>query len=68
MFLQEPGFEQSLPVIPERVTSVNFTWRSSEKKTYFYEILDLDSYDRTVLHVPTLSMPRQGLVPKNTTG
>lgn len=66
--MQEPGFERSLPIIPERVTSVNFTWRSSEKKTYTYEILDLDSYDRSVLKVPTLSMPLQGVVPKNTTG
>ncbi|XP_003737157.1 protein shifted [Galendromus occidentalis] len=67
MFLQEPGFESSLPIIPERVNSVNFTWRSSEKKTYFYEIFDLDSYDRSVLNAPTISMPLQGLVPRNTT-
>ncbi|KAI5645087.1 WIF domain-containing protein [Phthorimaea operculella] len=62
-YILDPNFSHKLPVIPSEVEHVNFTWKS--RKKYFYNFDTLTSSDPMILHPPTLSIKRQGRVPKN---
>lgn len=66
--IKEPTFERHLPAIPDSVTSVNFTWRGGDHKSYVYEFLNLESSNLGVLNPPKLSIPMRGKVPKKTKG
>lgn len=66
--IKEPTFERHLPAIPDRVNTVNFTWRAGDQKGYEYEFLNLESSNLAILHPPTLSIPLRGKVPKKTKG
>ncbi|OQR70466.1 protein shifted-like [Tropilaelaps mercedesae] len=64
--IKEPTFESYLPALPDWVNTVNFTWRSGDKKSYIYDFLKLDSSNLGVLNSPKLSIPLRGKVPKKT--
>lgn len=66
--IKEATFERYLPAIPDRVNSVNFTWRGGDQKSYVYEFLTLESSNLDVLNPPKLSIPLRGKIPKKTKG
>lgn len=59
----DPNFEKYLPVIPSEVSTVNFTWKSGNKK-YYYNFDTLKSYDPQILGSPVTSIKTKGKVPK----
>ncbi|XP_020282545.1 protein shifted isoform X2 [Pseudomyrmex gracilis] len=61
--LLDPELENKLPIIPNEVSHVNFTWKSGAKK-YFYNFFRLKSYDETILKTPTITIKKEGRVPK----
>lgn len=63
-YIQDPQFQSYLPVVPSEVLSVNFTWKSGDARQYFYCFDELSSNDTSILLNPDLSIPKQGLIPK----
>lgn len=66
-YLLDPDFESKLPIIPNEVTYVNFTWKSGVKK-YFYNFFLLKSFNESVLKTPSITIKKQGRVPKRQKG
>ncbi|XP_018361124.1 PREDICTED: protein shifted-like [Trachymyrmex cornetzi] len=62
-YLLDPEFENKLPIIPSEVSHVNFTWKSGVKK-YYYNFFRLKSYDESILKTPSITIKKQGRVPK----
>ncbi|KAL0279568.1 UNVERIFIED_CONTAM: hypothetical protein PYX00_001097 [Menopon gallinae] len=62
-YLLDPNFENYLPMIPSEVNSVNFTWRSGNKK-YFYHFDILKTLDESILDPPQISIKAKGKIPK----
>ncbi|XP_043477962.1 protein shifted isoform X3 [Leptopilina heterotoma] len=62
-YLLEPEFESKLPVIPNEVNYVNFTWKSGMKK-YFYNFFKLTSDNEMILKTPSITIKTTGRVPK----
>lgn len=65
--LLDPELENKLPIIPNEVSHVNFTWKSGAKK-YFYNFFRLKSFDETILKTPTITIKKEGRVPKQPKG
>lgn len=66
-YLLDPEFESKLPVIPNEMNYVNFTWKSGVKK-YYYDFFLLKSYDESILKTPSITIKKQGRVPKRQKG
>jgi len=66
-YLLDPEFENKLPIIPSEVSHVNFTWKSGVKK-YYYNFFRLKSYDESILKTPSITIKKQGRVPKRPKG
>lgn len=66
-YLLDPRLETKLPVIPNEMNSVNFTWKSGDKK-YYYDFFLLKSYDESILKTPSINIKKQGRVPKRHKG
>lgn len=64
-FVREPNFEKTLPVIPYEVSSVNFTWSTGCCRSYSYDFYLLESSNTSVLANPSVTIPREGQVPRN---
>ncbi|XP_026829302.1 protein shifted isoform X1 [Ooceraea biroi] len=62
-YLLDPDFENKVPIIPSEVSHVNFTWKSGVKK-YFYNFYRLKSFDESILKTPSITIKKQGRVPK----
>ncbi|KYN33970.1 Protein shifted [Trachymyrmex septentrionalis] len=62
-YLLDPEFENKLPIIPSEVSHVNFTWKSGVKK-YYYNFFRLKSYDESILKTPSITIKKEGRVPK----
>ncbi|CAB0031953.1 unnamed protein product [Trichogramma brassicae] len=62
-YLLDPEFENKLPIIPNEVSYVNFTWKSGVKK-YYYDFFLLKSFDESILKTPSITIKKQGRVPK----
>ena len=60
----DPHFEKYLPVIPPEVSCVNFTWKSTDRRTYRYHFDQLISFNTSILSDPYISVPIEGKVPK----
>ena len=66
-YLLDPEFENKLPVIPNEVAYVNFTWKSGMKK-YYYNFFKLKSCDEMILKTPSITIKTRGRVPKRPKG
>ncbi|KAJ8670399.1 hypothetical protein QAD02_001658 [Eretmocerus hayati] len=62
-YLLDPEFDSKLPVIPNEMSYVNFTWKSGVKK-YLYDFFLLKSFDEAILQTPSITIKKQGRVPK----
>lgn len=65
--LRNPNLNNNLPIIPTEVSSVNFTWKSGNKK-YTYHFDQLQSSDETILKSPIVSIDVEGYVPQESKG
>lgn len=65
--IKDPHFNQYIPTIPSEVNSVNFTWRSGNRK-YYYQFDRLQSLNENILKSPTISIDLEGEVPKASQG
>ena len=63
-YIVDPNLEKHLPVIPSEVGYVNFTWNSGDKKPYIYNFDQLISYNTAILNHPSITIPTEGRVPK----
>ncbi|XP_023242282.1 protein shifted-like isoform X2 [Centruroides sculpturatus] len=63
-YILDPNFEKYLPVIPSEVGFVNFTWKSGERKQYFYDFDQLQSFNKDILGNPVISIDTRGKVPR----
>lgn len=63
-YVLDPNFEKYLPVIPAEVTSVNFTWKGGDRKSYNYHFDQLISYDHKILSDPVVTIEPRGRVPR----
>jgi len=66
-YLLDPDFENKVPIIPSEVSHVNFTWKSGVKK-YLYNFYRLKSFDESILKTPSITIKKQGRVPKRPKG
>lgn len=66
-YLLDPEFESKLPIIPNELSYVNFTWKSGVKK-YYYDFFLLKSFDESILKTPSITIKKQGRVPKRQKG
>ncbi|XP_058802105.1 protein shifted-like isoform X1 [Phymastichus coffea] len=62
-YLLDPDFETKLPIIPNEVSYVNFTWKSGAKR-YFYNFFLLKSFNESILKTPSITIKKKGRVPK----
>ncbi|OXU20042.1 hypothetical protein TSAR_002642 [Trichomalopsis sarcophagae] len=62
-YLLDPEFESKLPIIPNEVSYVNFTWKSGVKK-YNYDFYLLKSFDESILKTPSITINKKGRVPR----
>nr|XP_011418865.1 wnt inhibitory factor 1 isoform X2 [Crassostrea gigas] len=61
-YLLDPNVEESIPVIPPEVETVNLTWEAGpDIFTYWFD--DLQSMDESLLYRPLLSIPSSGVIP-----
>ncbi|KAK3585844.1 hypothetical protein CHS0354_038369, partial [Potamilus streckersoni] len=62
-YLQQPEFNNNIPILPPTVDTVNLTWEAGDEKfTYWFD--GLKSLNTALLYHPLLSIPAYGIIPK----
>lgn len=61
--LRDPAFDTLMPIIPDEIRYMNFTWTSANKK-YRYHFDQMVSLDENVLLPPVISIKPKGKIPQ----
>lgn len=61
--LRDPAFDTLMPIIPDEIRYMNFTWTSAKKK-YRYHFDQMVSLDENVLLPPVISIKPKGKIPQ----
>lgn len=61
--LRDPTFDTLMPIIPDEIRYMNFTWTAAKKK-YRYHFDQMMSLDENVLLPPVISIKPKGKIPQ----
>jgi WIF domain len=61
--LRDPAFDTLMPIIPDEIRYMNFTWTAAKKK-YRYHFDQMMSLDENVLLPPVISIKPKGKIPQ----
>ncbi len=61
--LRDPAFDTLMPIIPDEIRYMNFTWTAAKKK-YRYHFDQMMSHDLSVLLPPVISIKPKGKIPQ----